>query len=141
MTSKHKRQAAALDRLTEALVDDILLTPAADLLAEEQGGEDGAAAARAAFERANRTTTLLRLSGRQAFTSKRRRAPTNIRALDPKTARGWLDDFIACYPETAGKLAAAARGGDRLSDEDVYIVLEALQEGGVLEKGGLEGRR
>jgi len=66
----------------------------------------------------------------------------DIRALDPETARGWLNNFIAGNPETASKFASAARNSKGLSDEDVYGMLENLQERGVLERGGLEhGRR
>jgi hypothetical protein len=134
MTRKNRRKLADLDRLTEALVEDILASPDVDLLAEAHADhEDGVAVARGAFERASRAASLRRLPGKA--TRGVPPAPANIRALDPKTARGWLDEFIACNPETASKLA---RSGERLSDEDVYGVLERLQERGILGQSGIE---
>jgi hypothetical protein len=50
--------------------------------------------------------------------------------------------LIAGYTETATGLAAAARDGEKLSDEDVYGMLERFQEGGVPEqRGGKPGGR
>jgi hypothetical protein len=142
MTRRKKRNPAAFDRLTDALVEDILEASDADLLAEVQAeGGDDVDAARAAFNRASRSVALRELSGARAAGRARRRRPTNIRALDPKTARGWLDKFMAGNPETAGELSAA-QSGEQLSDEDVYGMLEALQERGVLGQQGIEhGRR
>ena len=140
MTRTSKR--ATPDRLTDALIEDILAASEAELFAEAKADADqGAAKARAAFARACRAAALRRVPGRQA-PGRRRKPPMDIRALDPATARGWLDDFIAGNPETASTFASAARNSKALSDEDVYGMLERLQERGVLERGGLEhGRR
>jgi hypothetical protein len=138
MTRTSKRPT---DRLTDALVEDILAASQADLLAEARADADqGAAKARAAFAKACRTARLHGVP--QGRAPARRRKPMDIRALDPETARGWLNPFIAGNPETANKLASAARNSKGLSDEDVYGMLERLQERGVLERGSLEhGRR
>ena len=138
MTRTSKRPA---DRLTDALVEDILAVSEADLLAEARADADqGAAKARAAFARACRAAALRRGPGRAP--ARRRKAAMDIRALDPETARGWLNTFIAGNPETARRFASAARSSKGLSDEDVYGMLENLQERGVLERGSLEhGRR
>jgi len=136
---KNRRKRVPLDWLIDALVDDILATSDADLLKEAQADDDnGAAVARRAFERASRTAAL-----RRSAASKRApRGGPNIRALDPKTARGWLDEFIASHPETASKLNEAPVVGDQLSDEDVYGLLEALQKHGVLKQRTIDqGRR
>jgi hypothetical protein len=141
MTRKSRRPPAGLDRLIDALVEDILATPDADLLAEAHADRDaGATMARRAFEKASRTVTLRRLSASERRGRRARRVSANIRALDPKTARGWLDEFMASNPETASTLTSGARRGDKLSDEDVYVMLEALQERGILEHGD-HGRR
>jgi hypothetical protein len=135
MTRKNKSQPAALDRLTDALLEDIFATSDADLLAEAQAdGDDGEAVGRRAFERASRTVAFNRLTGSKDPAQSRRLTPANIRALDPKTARSWLDKFVASDPETAGQLNDAADRGNELSDDDVYGILEVLQERGVLER-------
>jgi len=140
MSHKNKVQPTGLDRLTEALVEDILATSDADLLAEAEAGH-GVAAARRAFERASRTVAVHRLAQKEMARG-RRPAPANIRALDPKTARGWLDQYLASNPETAGQLKRTAKRGNELSDEDVYGALEALQRRGVLTQRIVEqGRR
>ena len=138
MTRTSKRPT---DRLTDALVEDILAASGADLLAEAKAdAEEGAAKARAAFARACQAAAQRRVPGGRAHA--RRKPAMDIRALDPETARGWLNNFIAGNPETASKFASAARNSKGLSDEDVYGMLENLQERGVLERGGLEhGRR
>jgi hypothetical protein len=135
MTRKNKSQPAALDRLTDALLEDIFATSDADLLAEAQAdGDDGEAVGRRAFERASRTVALNRLSWNKDPAHSGRLTPANIRALDPKTARSWLDKFVASDPETASQLNDAADRGNELSDDDVYGILEVLQERGVLER-------
>jgi hypothetical protein len=122
---------APLDRLTDVLVEDILATPDADLLNEAQADDDnGATVARRAFERASRTVALRRLAANRRSARGRRVVGANVRALDPKTARGWLEEYIASHPDAAGKVS----GRDRLSDEDVYGMLEALQKRGVLKE-------
>ena len=141
--SQNKGQWSRLDRLTETLVDDILASSDAELLAEAAVDEDnGGTLARRAFERASRSV-VVRRSTRNTYTPPGRRlAAANIRALDPKTARGWLDAYLASNPETAGQLPRAARRDNTLSDEDVYGMLEALQQRGVLTQKPIEqGRR
>ena len=123
MTRTSKRPT---DRLTDALVEDILAAEGADLLAEAKADADQSAAkARAAFARACQAAAQRRVPGGRAHA--RRKPAMDIRALDP---------------ETASKFASAARNSKGLSDEDVYGMLENLQERGVLERGSLEhGRR
>jgi hypothetical protein len=133
--NKNGQQRAPLDRLTDALVEDILATPDADLLNEAQADDDnGATVARRAFERASRTIALRRLAANRRSARGRRAAGANIRALDPKTARGWLEEYIASHPDAARKVSGALAARDRLSDEDVYGMLEALQRRGVLKQ-------
>jgi hypothetical protein len=137
--NKNSHQKALLDRLTDALLEDILFTPDADLLNEAQAdGDHGATVARRAFERASRATGLRRLAASRRATRSRRQAGANIRALDPKTARGWLEEYIASHPDAASKLSGVPAARDRLSDEDVYGVLETLQRRGVLKQRSID---
>jgi hypothetical protein len=133
--NKDSHQQAPLDRLTEALVEDILATSDEDLINEAQVDDDnGATVARRAFERASRTIALRRLAASKRAARGRRVAGANIRALDPKTARGWLEEYMASDPDVARKVRGALPARDRLSDEDVYGMLEALQKRGVLKQ-------
>ena len=142
MSQKNKGQSPRLDRLTDMLVEDILASSDADLLAEAAADkDDGATQARRAFERASRTVGFRRIARNQRHPPGRRQGPANIRALDPKTARGWLDAYLASNPETAGQLSRAVRRGSKLSDEDVYGMLEALQLRGVLTAKPIEQSR
>ena len=136
---KTRQQQAPLDRLTDALVDDVLATSDAELLNEAQAEDDnGAAVARRAFERACRPAAQRQLQTSKRQVRGRRLAGANIRALDPKTARGWLDEFIASHPETANKLNDAPAAGDQLSDEDVYGMLEVLQKRGARKQKAID---
>lgn len=133
--NKDSHQRAPLDPLTDALVEDILATADADLLNEAQADDDnGATLARRAFERACRTIALRRLAANRRSARGRRAANPNIRALDPKTARGWLEEYMAAHPDAARKVSSVVPARDRLSDEDVYGMLEALEQRGILKQ-------
>jgi hypothetical protein len=143
MSQNNKGQWSRLDRLTETLVEDILASSDAELQAEAAVDKDaGGTLARRAFERASRSLVVRGIARNKNTAPGRRLAPANIRALDPKTARGWLDAYLASNPETVGQLPRATRRGNKLSDEDVYGMLEALQQRGVLTEKPIEqGRR
>jgi len=142
MSQKNKGQSSRLDRLTDTIVEDILASSDADLLAEAAAdNDDGATLARRAFERASRTVAVRRMARAKNPPPGRRPSAANIRALDPKTARGWLDAYLASDPETAGQLSRAVRRGNKLSDEDVYGMLEVLQQRGVLTEKPIEQSR
>jgi hypothetical protein len=129
-TGRANRERIGLDRLAETLVEDILETPDAALLAEPDD-EDGAASARAAFDRA------VAASGRPRSAPRPRKPrPTlaDIRALAPRAARRRLKELVARDPEGADELSAAARVGRRLSDEEVYGMLERFQERHAVER-------
>jgi hypothetical protein len=133
--NKDSHQQAPLERLIEALVEDILAASDEDLINEAQTDDDnGATVARRAFERASRTIALRRLAANRRAARGRRVVGANIRALDPKTARGWLEEYMASHPDAAHKVRGALPQRDRLSDEDVYGMLEALQKRGVLKQ-------
>ena len=141
MTQKRRSQPSGLDRLTNTLVEDLLATSDADLLAEAEADDDhGSARARRAFERASRAGAV-RVALNKNPARGRRVTSDNIRALDPKTARGWLNEYLASNPETAGQLNKITRKGNELSDEDVYGMLESLQLRGALTQNIEQSRR
>src|SRR5262249_2791995 len=138
MSRTNRGDRTALDRLADALVEDILSASDAELLSEVRRGDvAGAAAARAAFNRAAARLGKGALAPAKAGT-RGWWLPRNLRTLDPKAARLRLDEFMAQYPEAARRLSVDA---EDLSDEQVYGLLERLQRQGALSRGDEHGGR
>lgn len=136
MTGKRQSDRDALDRLADALVEDILDASDQDILAEtnEDNGDPAAVAAgvRALFETAVTTTAKARLAAAKSAVAADRNRPTLVTPFDPSAARLRLEQIVANDdPETARKLTLAARKGEGLSDDDVRGMLEDLEELGV----------
>jgi hypothetical protein len=136
MTERQNKQREAIDRLEDALVDDILAASDEDILAEAR--EDGtdpeavAAAMQALFEQALGKVRLA--AAKAAVAAERRRPAADVIPLDPAAARRMLDRALARDPETASRLTMAARKarGAILSDEEVRGLLQDFQELGAL---------
>jgi hypothetical protein len=128
----------ALERLNDALVEDILAASDETILAEaRQDGQDPeriVAATRALFERVVLRTRKIRLVSAQAAVAgdRRARAHTAVPA-DPEAARRRLQRLLARHPEAARKLTLAARKGQsaELSDDEVRGWLEDFEELGI----------
>lgn len=144
MTGKSTTARAALDRLSDALVEDILDTSDEDILAEirETGGdpERDAADMRALFERSLLAANKKRLAAAKAGVSAAREqtgkpAPT----IDILAARARLRAVLA-QPDLIPKLTLAARKESELSDADVISILDDLRELGVLPDDHGNGR-
>jgi len=136
MTGKPTSDREALRRLADALADDVLNTSDQEVLAEaaEEYGDTKQLAAnmRALFERTCAAAGKAKLAAaRAALNGDRRRAPSR-RRLDPSAARRLLQQVLTAHPETAQKLTYAARRGEGLSDEDVFSMLDDLEELGVI---------
>lgn len=137
MTGKRQSDREALDRLADALVEDILKTSDQDILAEttEDTGDPAAVAAevRALFEKAVTKTEKARLAAAKRAVAAERDQPAVVTPFDPAKARLRLNRIIANDdPETARKLTLAARKGEGLSDDDVRGMLEDMEELGIL---------
>ena len=137
MTGKRRSDRDALDRLAEALVEDILDASDQDILAEirEDGGDPAAVAAgaRALFEKAVATAAKARLAAAKQAVAADRNQTGVVTPFDPAKARLRLDRIVASDdPETARKLTLAARKGEALSDGDVRGMLEDMEELGIL---------
>lgn len=130
-----KSDRAALDRLADALAEDILSASDQDILTEvKEDGEDPAAIAaevQTVFENAKAKVAKRRLAAAKAGAAASRRRTADVVRLDPAEARRTLELALARDPETASKLTLAARKGEALSDEDVRGMLEDLDELGI----------
>lgn len=130
-----KSDRAALDRLADVLVEEILNASDQDILAEvKEDGEDPAAIAaevQTVFENARAKVAKRRLAAAKAGAAASRRRTADVVRLDPAEARRTLERALARDPETASKLTLAARKGETLSDEDVRGMLEDLDELGI----------
>lgn len=137
MTGKGKKERAALDRLADVLVDDILSTSDEDILAEFKelyGDPDhNAAEMRSLFEKSVLVSNKKRLAAAKAGAAVSRRAPTvsAVVSIDMRAARARLRAVID-KPGLSQKVTLAARKESELSDADVLGMLEDLQELGIL---------
>jgi hypothetical protein len=136
MTGNQKEAREALRRLTDTLAEDIFNASDQQVLedaAEIYGDHDKVAADMLRlFEQTASEQGKARLAAaRAAISDERRRVVRPVR-LSPAEARQRLQQAIAADPETARKLTMAARKGEDLSDDDVYGLLEDLEELGVI---------
>lgn len=126
------RDRKALDLLADALVEDILEAPDAEILAEfrEAGGDPDrhAAEMRALFEKSVLTANKRRMEAAKAGAAASRRpirpaaAPASL-----ADARARLAAFMTSGNLPSG-LTIAARKESDLSDDDVRGILEDLEE-------------
>ena len=139
MTEKKSKAHDALNRLADALVDDILCTSDADILAEFRaaGGDPDRHAVdmRALFERsvvaANKSKMLAAKAGAARARSAVMPSPLPIDiAKARQLLRGVLD-----RPAAPTSLTMAARKESELSDADILGLLEDLRALGVLPSG------
>jgi hypothetical protein len=141
MNTPKDDERAALDRLADALVEDILSASDEEILAEArrdtQSPEKMVAATRAVFERAMVAEGKARLANARAAVQRERQLGTSsVRSLSSQDARRQLQSVLTQDPELEKKLTLAARKGEGLSDEDVYGMLEDLEALGVIKPPG-----
>lgn len=136
MTGKPKTARAALDRLADVLVEDILSASDEDILAELQGTEGDperhAANMRARFEKSLIAANRRKLAAAKAgVAASRRPAGMSAPTIDITAARARLRAALD-MPGVAQKLTLAARKESEMSDTDVLGMLDDLRELGVL---------
>lgn len=138
MTGKYDKAGRPIDRLAEALVEDILNMSDDEVLAEfgEDGGdpERYAVEMRSMFENSLLAANNARMNTAKAGVASSRRAAKGLSApvVDIANARARLRAVIARADSTPG-LTLAARKEDKLSDSDVVGMLEELAELGLLD--------
>lgn len=137
MTGNKKKERVELARLADVLVEDILNTSDADILAEfkESHGdpERNATEMLALFEKSLLMSNKKKLAVAKIGAAANRRplgAPV-ASSVDIQTARAWLRAAINA-PNLPEKLTLAARKESELSDTDVLGMLEDLRELGVI---------
>jgi hypothetical protein len=136
MSGKSGTERDALDRLVDALVDDILNTSDEDILAEfrDAGGdpERFATSMRASFENILIAANKKRLDAAKAGLASSARSPTGTSGvIDIAAARANLHRVLN-EPGMPVKLTLAARNESEMSDSDVISMIEDLRELGVL---------
>lgn len=138
MTAPGNSDREALDRLADALVEDVLGASDAVILAEtKEDGEDPeivADAMRALFEKVVAADGKTRMAAARAAVAADRRRSAVVIPFDPIAARRLLDRALARDPEAANKLTMAARKGKTgdLSDDEVRSLLEDFRDLGAL---------
>lgn len=143
MTGKPKTERSALDRLADALVEDILSASDKDILAElrETGSdpERHAADMRARFEKSLIAANKRRLAAARAgVAASHLPAGMPVPAIDIGVARARLRAALN-VPGVGQKLTLAARKESELSDADILSMLDDLRELGVLPEDGGNG--
>lgn len=131
-----KKERLALDRLADALVEDILSTSDEDILTEfkESHGDPDrhAAEMRALFEKLLIAANKTRLGAAKAGAAASRQSPPSTRpaSIDLAQARARLRALT--LSAASPKLTLAARKESELSDADISGMLDDLRELGVL---------
>jgi hypothetical protein len=138
MTGDRKTDRAALDRLADALVDDILSASDEEILAETTDThgdpEELAAEMRALFEKTFHEEGKAKLvAAKKAANAARTLGPTVV-PLDNAEARRRYERMVAGDSELSDKLTMAARKGEGESERDIEGVTEDLAELGAFDQ-------
>jgi hypothetical protein len=137
MIGKGKKKRAALDRLADFLVDDILSASDEDILAEFRelhGDPDhNATEMRALFEKSVLVSNKKRLANAKAGVVENSRSSklATAKAINIQAARARLRKIIN-EPSLPLKITLAARKENELSDADILGILDDLRELGIL---------
>jgi len=143
MTGTKKERRAALARLADALVEDVLATPDQELLAEFSDAHGDAAknaeAMRALFEKSVLKSNKDRLRAAQAGLAASRASAAPSRIVNMQNAKARLRRALASCPSDV-QLTLAARNEDELSDADVLGMLQDLEELGFVTPDDGDGQ-
>lgn len=137
MTRNQNEERNALDRLADALVDDILSMSDEEALAEaEDDGIDPAKVSDSLRDVFNRVVTE---AGKAKLASARRDAAKSglrdfrLVQIDTAATRRRYDAMIAQNPKLTEDWTLAARKGSRQSERDIDTAIEDLVELGALD--------
>jgi len=141
MTGKARNYRNELDRIADALIEDILATPDEEIIAEarEDYGDPGRVAdeVRAVYERAGLVVGKGKLQAAKAAMASARASCSHgpLGFVDIASARHFLARIAANDPDIDQRITLAARNLDDLSDNDVIGMINDLRELGVLQEG------
>ncbi len=144
MTNRTGDAKTQLDRLADALVDDIMNASDEDILAETaEDGEDPKAVAahmRGVIDRAMLDAGKAKMAAarRAVREATGRRAPSVV-PLPLERKRALVFDALSENPQLRDKLTQAARKGSELSESDLDGMIEALRELGVISDDEASG--
>ncbi len=138
MTGDQKKERSALDRLADALVDDILTASDEDILVEaEEDSIDPAKLTDDLRELFERTTTELgkaKLTAAKRAVADARQSGTSVVRIDPADARRRYDAMITQDRNLTQRLTLAARKGEGQSERDIDSAIEDLAELGAFDE-------
>ena len=138
MTGDQKKERDALNRLADALVEDILNASDEEVLAEaeEDGIDPGRLAGhlRDVFERAVADAGKQKLAAARQGAGNARRLRARVVRIDHADARRRFEAMIAEDPKLTEKLTLAARKGEGQSDRDIDSAVEDLTELGAFDE-------
>ena len=143
MTGKKSEARDALNRLADALVDDVLGASDQEILAEfrEAGGDPEKLAGdmRALFERSVLAANKSKLVAAKAGAARAKASPIhNAAPIDIAAARKRRHEIFQT-PSISEKITMAARKESELSDADVIAMLEDLRALGIIDDGDTGG--
>lgn len=143
MTGKERNPSEELERLADALVEDILNTTDQEILDEARedygNAKAGADEVRALFQLAKTKMAKGRLeAAKKGLTAHRSKEMGKVLPFEMTKARQLVARFAANDSELQGRLTMAARKGEELSDQDIQGIIEDMIELGILSKDGSE---
>lgn len=145
MSDSNNSKRAAIDRLADVLVEDILNATDAEILAEakEDGIDPATTTARLkdVYKKALAEVRKSRLAAARVAVDDDYRGGRSetVTCLDSVASRKRVEAVLKQNPETHKKLTLAARNGEGLSDSDMQNMLEDLEELGILLPEDNEG--
>lgn len=133
--SNQRKDNEMLERLRDALVQEILEATDAEILKEVEEDHRSivgeADKVRALFEQAQKLVAKKRLTAAKEAIAQEKELGRKIIDISPAVARRKLAAILNGHPEVTKEFTLAARKGKDLSDSDVLGMLEDLQELGL----------
>ena len=137
MTGDSKKQRDALDRLADALVDDVIKTADEDILGEiieEYGDPDRLADdMRTMFENTVLETGKAKLAAAKRAVKEAGGKGATVVSIDESKARRRYNEMVAADRELSDKLTVAARKGEGQSEQDIKNIIGDLAELGAFD--------
>ncbi|MGH9890746.1 MAG: hypothetical protein ACREA0_01925 [bacterium] len=141
MTGEARNYRNELDRVADAMIEDILATPDEEIIAEarEDYGDPGRVAdeVRGVYERARLVVGKGKLQAAKAAIASARTSYSHgpLGIVDIVSARHFIARIAVNDPDIDQRITLAARNLDDLSDDDVIRIINDLRELGAFQEG------